>query len=109
MKKSLFLPLCLLCGGLALTGCNDDDDNPGTPSTTGNGKTLYVVNEGNFGTPNAAITRQDLTTREVTRDLFNAVNGYALGDQAQSMTVAYGNHGYIVLGGSGSLQTVDVA
>lgn len=98
----------LLVAGLALAGCKKDDDTPPSGVVTG-GKTVFVVNEGNYLQGNAAITRFNKDTRAVDRDLFKAANNNApLGDVAQSMTIK-DTKGYIVVNNSNKVVVVNVA
>lgn len=98
----------LLIVGLALASCKKDDDTKPSGVATG-GKTVFVVNEGNFLAGNSAITRFNKDTRAVDRDLFKAANpNVALGDVAQSMTINSGK-GYIVVNNSNKVVVVDVA
>ncbi len=97
----------LLMGAMALTsGCNDDDDPQPTPAPLG---AMYVVNQGNFRSANAAVTRYDRGTGAVVADQFAVANpGVALGDVAQSMTV-YDGKGYIVLNNSNRIAVVQMS
>lgn len=96
--------LLLLCSaGLLLAACDTDDPKPnGVAIST---QAVFVVNEGQFLAGNAAITRFNKVSKTVDRDLFNSVNGTALGDIAQSMTV-YNSRGYIVVNNSNRLTVV---
>jgi YVTN family beta-propeller protein len=66
------------------------------------GKKVYVINEGNYGTPNASISLFDIGTANTIPDYFNTVNGTQLGDVAQSMN-KINNDFYIVVNHSGKI------
>ena len=84
-------------GTLALVSCNPDDDTPEvTPEVKTN--SVFVVNEGAFGTPNGTVSLFDVESKTLTsKDIYKAANNGqdALLDIAQSMTIANGR-GYIV-------------
>jgi YVTN family beta-propeller protein len=82
--------------------CNDDDPAPVKPGTDG----FFIVNEGGFPNENASISFYDRETGEVTNDIFSAVNGRALGLQAQSMTVVE-DKAYIMVQGTGKIEVIN--
>jgi DNA-binding beta-propeller fold protein YncE len=96
----------LLLGATALvSGCNDGDD----PQPTAAPGAMYVVNQGNFGRANAAVTRYDRANGAAVRDQFAVANpGVALGDVAQSMTV-YDGKGYIVVNNTNKIVVVQMS
>lgn len=86
MKKNLFwLLAAALMVGLC-PACSDDDD-PQQEVGPVPEHALFVVNSGNWGSSNASLTLYNPKTKEVTNEIFTALNGYKLGDTAQSMTV----------------------
>jgi YVTN family beta-propeller protein len=113
LRLSSFLTRSLLTGigALALFGCDPDNDGPlsGPPAPAGNGSNVYVVNEGQFNTPNGAISLFNKTTKTIVdNNLFTKVNGRILGDVVQSMTVV-GSQGYIVVNATGKVEVVTMA
>ncbi|GAB2456844.1 hypothetical protein GCM10011375_05110 [Hymenobacter qilianensis] len=110
---SSFLTRTLLTGigALTLFGCDPESDGPltGPPAPAGTGSNVYVVNEGQFNTPNGAISLFSKTSRAVVdNNLFTKVNGRILGDVVQSMTVV-GDQGYIVVNATGKVEVVSMA
>ena len=97
-------------GALALLSCDPDSDGPGAPpAPAGDGTNVYVINEGQFNTPNGAISLFSKTSSTVANiNLFTSVNGRPLGDVVQSMTVV-GDRGYIVVNATGKLEVVTMA
>lgn len=86
----------LATGTLAfLTAC--DPDNPNTPTPAAQINSVFVVNEGSYGTPDGTISLFDVPSKKVTAlDVFQAANSQPLlADVAQSMTIV-GNRGYVV-------------
>jgi YVTN family beta-propeller protein len=68
---------------------------------------VYITNEGNFGTGNSSLSIYDKTTNSVSNDVYSSNNGGALmGDVAQSMELINGN-GYICVNNSSTIQVID--
>ena len=68
---------------------------------------VYITNEGNFGTGNGSLSVYDKTTNSVTNDIFSSNNGGALlGDVVQSMEYFNGN-GYLCVNGSAKIEVID--
>lgn len=97
-----FLMLLSVFALLFVQACDNNDPEPAVPGAEG----FYVVNEGGFGNGNTSISFFDEKTGQMSNDLFAAVNGRPLGDQAQSMAVFEGK-GYIVVQGSAKIEVVD--
>ncbi|QIL75997.1 DUF5074 domain-containing protein [Hymenobacter sp. HDW8] len=113
LRLSSFFTRTLLTGvgALTLIGCDPESDGPltGPPAPAGNGSNVYVVNEGQFNTPNGAISLFSKTSKTVVdNNLFTKVNGRILGDVVQSMTVV-GDQGYIVVNATGKVEVVTMA
>jgi len=90
---------------LVITSCRKDKDNSFTFNAT---KGVFIVDQGAMNHVNASISFLDKTTKVVTNDLFNKVNGRNLGDVAQSMGEANGKY-YIVVNNSNKIEVVDTA
>ena len=68
---------------------------------------VYITNEGNFGTGNGSLSIYDKTTNLVFNDVFSSNNGGALlGDVVQSMECINGS-GYICVNNSSTIQVID--
>ena len=68
---------------------------------------VYITNEGNFGTGNGSLSIYDKTTNLVSNDVFSSNNGGALlGDVVQSMEYINGS-GYICVNNSSTIQVID--
>lgn len=88
---------------LLYTSCKDDDDNIIPSPDTTNG--VFVVNEGSFGAGNGSVSYLSLTTGVMTNNLFENVNGFPLGDVAQSMTIHNG-HAYVIVNNSQKVEVL---
>ena len=97
-----FLMLLSLFTIFIIQSCSDDDPDPIKPGAEG----FFIVNEGGFGNTNTSISFYNQETDQITNDLFAAVNGRPLGDQAQSMAVHEGK-GYIMVQGTGKIEVID--
>ncbi|WP_439881290.1 YncE family protein [Pontibacter sp. MBLB2868] len=111
MKKSnffhrLFACAVLLTGSLALTSCDEATDAPaGTYTEDG----VFVINEGNFGTPNGSVSFYKTTTQEVHTDVFSKENeGRPLGDVVQDMMI-HDNRAYVVANNSNKIEVVNAS
>lgn len=68
---------------------------------------VYITNEGNFGTGNGSLSVYDINLNTVTNDVFSTANGGALlGDVVQSMQFFNGN-GYICVNNSSKIEVID--
>jgi len=68
--------------------------------------TVYITNEGNFGTGNGSLSIYDKTSNSVTNDVFSTVNSAYLGDVVQSMEFFDGK-GYVCVNGSAKIEVID--
>ena len=108
--KHLCSAIIIMCFVFVFSSCakNDDIVPEGYTSETGYTYGTFVVNEGTFNSVNGSITYFDPITGLATNDIFSANNsGAALGDVAQSFSVANGR-GYIVLNNSKKIQVIDL-
>jgi YVTN family beta-propeller protein len=112
LRLSAFFTRTLLAGvgTLILVGCDPESDGPsGQPAPTGNNASVYIVNEGQFQTPNGAISLYSKTSKTVVdNNLFTNTNGRILGDVVQSMAVV-GSRGYIIVNATGKVEVVTMA
>ncbi|MDB5270213.1 MAG: hypothetical protein JWP58_3253 [Hymenobacter sp.] len=100
------LSLLALSGSLLLTACDPKKDDPKVelPSPS---ERVYVVNEGNFPSPDD-ISLFNTTTKTVTSaGLYKSVNQGDLGSNPQSMTII-GTKAYLAVTGSDSLNIVNL-
>ena len=67
---------------------------------------VYITNEGNFGTGNGSLTIYDNSSNTVTNDVFSTINSFALGDVVQSMEYFDGK-GYICVNNSAKIEVID--
>ncbi len=106
MKKII----CIALFVSALTSCVKDKPQdvvqPQVQLT--NGKKVYVVNEGNFGSPNASVSLYDPANNNVISNFYQNQNSSSpiLGDVAQSLSFINGNF-YIVVNHSGKIVVCD--
>lgn len=100
MKYTLYI-MCLFLMFL-VASCTKEK----TPVQLNNAK-VWVLNEGNFMFGNAEITAYNPTSREVQNTLFRNVNGYPLGDVAQSIYVK-DTLAFIVVNNSAKIEVVSL-
>lgn len=94
--------MLLLLAVLAFSSCVKENPKGNTAA-----KGVYLVNEGNFNFGNAEISFYDPATNNVNNNLFNTVNGYGLGDVAQSLTI-HDSIGFIVVNNSAKIEVVSL-
>lgn len=104
MNKHLLSLLIIFSASALLTSCKkkEQEDTVSPPVAA---RLAYVVNEGSFGAGNASVTLIDLDANKVYINAFQAANGFALGDVAQSMAVHNGV-GYVMVNASGKVEVV---
>ncbi len=107
MKKlSLNLSLTLLLFTMVLvTSCDKDEPESDTPvvlTTTG----VYVINEGSFGSGNSSISFLNVTNNIMSNNVFETINGFPLGDVAQSMTL-HKEKAYLAVNNSQKIEVVN--
>lgn len=107
MKKiklnSLFIALTLLT---VLASCHKDKviPNQGTPKAERAG--VYVLNQGGFGANNSTLTYYNYATKQLTADLYTAINGDKIGDTGNDAEI-YGSKMYIVVNVSSVVDVVN--
>ncbi len=89
---------------LFFNSCKDDDDDNTPAPDISNG--VFVVNEGSFGSGNSSISYLSLSSGVMTNDLFENVNGFPLGDVAQSMTLHNGK-AYVIVNNSQKVEVLN--
>lgn len=105
--KSRELSYLFIAAALAgtLASCHKDKVvQPAKPTAQRAG--LFILDQGNLGSPNSALTYYDYTTKTLTPDIFLSANGQGLGNTANDIEV-YGSKLYIVVDKSGVVDVVD--
>ena len=95
----------LLLMSIFLVSCEKIDK--GTPVTVNNLKGMFVVCEGIFGHADGDITFYDSKLNQTTKNLYNSVNGMALGDVVQSFEIV-DTLGFIVVNNSQKVTVVNM-
>ncbi len=98
------------------TACEKDNTDPSGSTDTVPTDTIpptpdafaLVLNEGNYGSNNASVSRLNLATGAIDNNWFDRANGRGLGNQAQDMIV-YGSKVYITVTESNSLEVLNPA
>ncbi|MCF0214094.1 MAG: YncE family protein [Muribaculaceae bacterium] len=107
MKKFSYLALCLGAMALVFSSCKKKDPDPEPepePITVTDG--LFVMNAGNYGSPNASLSFYDTENEKVSNDIFYEANKMKLGDGAQSMYIN-GETGWICVTNSNVVFAID--
>ena len=101
--NALFIAFALLT---VLAACHKDKviPNPGTPKAERAG--VYILNQGGFGANNSTLTYYDYTTKQLTADLYQTINGSGLGDTGNDAEI-YGSKMYIVVNVSNVIDIVN--
>lgn len=107
--KQLFY-LSALSLAITFTSCKKDDPEP-EPTTPGSTTTTYnngvfITNEGPFGSGTGTISFYSRSSGSVSSDIFEAKNGYPLGNIVQSMEI-YNSKAYIVVNNAGKVEVAD--
>ncbi|HWB64125.1 MAG TPA: DUF5074 domain-containing protein [Chitinophagales bacterium] len=87
----------------AIAGCHKEEQHTDAPATNG----VYITSEGNFNFGNAEVSFYNPAVQTVSNNLFSGVNGYALGDVAQSMYIK-DSLGFIVVNNSQKVEVVKI-
>ncbi len=90
---------------LLFVSCSDNDKDPQKPKGDYDNGVL-ILNEGNFGTPNASVSFVNTEDFEVENKIFQGVNEATLGDVAQSIGF-YQDYAFIVLNNSNKVEVVN--
>lgn len=103
MMKRCYTFLCIALFVAALWSCEKEERSSDNHVTT---YSAVVLNEGNMGSNNAALSALDILTGAIDNAWFQHINGRKLGDQAQDM-VAYGSKIYVTVTESNTLEAID--
>ena len=99
--KNLSLAFILIL--FFISSCKKDNPQAAAPTSKG----VYISNEGNYTFGNAEISFYDPAKQQVTNNLFKNVNGYSLGDVAQSIYIK-DSTGFIVVNNSQKIEMVRI-
>jgi len=110
MKSKQFFYLSALAIAITFTSCKKDDPEP-EPQVTTSAATNYtngvfITNEGPFGSGTGTISFYSRSSGIISNDIFEAKNGYPLGNIVQSMEIYNGN-AYIVVNNAGKVEVAD--
>lgn len=102
--RSLLTAAVLTISALGFTSCGDDDNGPsGAYASEG----VFVVNEGNFGTPTGSVSYYHKGSKQVQHGIFSKENANRpLGDVLQNMTIHDGR-AYLVANNSHKIEIVN--
>ena len=103
LKQRIAIIVAILLGTGMFNSCKKSDITPPEPLPESG---FFVVCEGNFNWGNASISSYDETNDALTQNYFSSVNGYSLGDVAQSMTENEDFY-FIVVNNSAKVEVVD--
>lgn len=110
--RSLLLAASLAFTSVAFTSCEDNDEvTPELPAEARgpyDQKGVFVINEGNYGTPNASISFQsDSTGKAPVQEIFSKANdSRPLGDVALDLDFV-GDQAYITVNNSNKIEVVN--
>ncbi|MDE7135741.1 MAG: hypothetical protein K2N91_03840 [Muribaculaceae bacterium] len=91
---------------VSFASCSDDNDDPKPVICPAANPGLFIVNNGNYGTPNASLSFYDLTTNTINNNVFATANGIPLGEVAQSVTID-GNSAFIAVNLSNKVYAIN--
>ena len=115
MKKTNFFSIAtstaaIALASLAIQGCSKSaSGNANAQPNNGNyASGVFTINQGNFGSGSGTISYYNRSTKAVTTDLFQTINGRPLGNVAQSMQNFNGKD-YIVVNNDGKVEVVNAS
>lgn len=92
------------------SSCKKDDPDPepvvGTTPGTSFDNGVFVTNEGPFGTGAGTISFYSRSSGSVSNDIFEAKNGFPLGNIVQSMEI-FNGRAYVIVNNSGKIEVAD--
>ena len=96
----------LILLGLFIFACEKDPTSPQSdPVVKLNG--AFILNEGNFNQGNGSLSFYSAEDGQVQNNIFSGVNGRALGDVVQSMTII-DTLGFIVVNNSNKIEVIGI-
>jgi len=109
MKTKQLFYLSVLTVAITFSSCKKDDPEPalgGGTAGTSYASGIFVTNEGTFGSGTGTINFYNRSTGAVSNDIFEAKNGYPLGNIVQSMEL-FNSKAYIVVNNAGKVEVAD--
>lgn len=91
---------------LVFTACEKEKNETSTPLPD-NLNGVFIINEGAYLAGNASISFLSSDSSYVLTDIFQAANGFPVGDILQSMTI-YGNSAYLCVNNSQKVEVVSM-
>jgi len=101
-RNSILFAFFTLLTLLTVTGCKENPIAPDLPIEQAK-KGLYILNEGLFSQNNSTITFYDLTTQQVTQNVFEAANARKLGDTGNDIVIS-GRTAFVAVNVSNKLE-----
>ena len=105
--KRLLYALGWLLFATMLCQCSDSDNDNPTIDPVEVPQGLFVVNAGNYNASNASLSFYDPVGNGYDNEVFAKINGYKLGDTAQSMSI-HNDTGWIVVNNSHIIDIIDL-
>ena len=108
-KTKQLVYLSALSLAITFTSCKKDDPEPEpTPGSvvTSYNYGVFITNEGPFGSGTGTISFYNPASGVVSNDIFEAKNGFPLGNIVQSMEI-YNNAAYIVVNNAGKVEVAN--
>lgn len=107
MKFKQFLIISLL-GMLTFSCIQDDmDDMKDDENDTSSNEKVFILNEGAFSANNASLSVYYPDSQNLVKEVFSAMNGFPLGDVAQSMKIIDDSLLWIVVNNSGKIEVAN--
>ncbi len=106
MKNKIKNLICCVAGILLISSCEKKEEGNQSPLPD-NLNGVFVINEGAFLSGNASISFFSSDSNFAVPDIFQAANGFPLGDILQSMTV-FNNSAYLCVNNSQKTEVVSL-
>ena len=108
MKKTQLIYVSCIALSSIISGCKKDDPKTTPAAAPAGGYTngVFVTNEGPYGSGTGTVSFYSRSSGSVSTDIFNAKNGFPLGNIVQSMEI-YNNKAYIVVNNGSKVEVAD--
>ena len=108
MKRSVYFLLLSALVALSCISCTDDNlGKDDIPPVADSAAGLFVLNSGNMGNNDAALTYYDAFGKSTLTNVFAGANGKRLGDTGNDLLI-YGSKMYIAMTGSSVIFVTDL-